>query len=78
MGSKRISTSYKQWRVVVVKKKSGLGRPGEFMEDFDDETKARARAEVAAKSDDNLSVYLQKIDADGYPSETTPIKRVGS
>lgn len=78
MPSKRISTGYKPYRVVIVKKKSGHGRPGEFMEDFDDETKARTKADSAAKSDDNLSVYLQKIDADGYPSEITAIKRAGS
>jgi hypothetical protein len=72
--AKRMRTSYEPYRVISVSK-GRAGRTADFQEAFKDEASARKRAEKLASDASAISVYIQKLDADGYPEQTIPIKK---
>lgn len=76
MPSRRISTGYQPFRVVSVKKDHGKVRT--FQNDFKTEPEAQKHADKVAKIKEVISVYVQEIDADGYPTKITPVKRPNS
>lgn len=72
--ARRLDTRYKPYRVVSVVK-GRKDRTADFQEAYSTEDEAVKHAEKSAKLDNVISVYVQKVDEDGYIIDTKPFKR---
>lgn len=75
MPAKRLSTAIPPFRVVSVVHVKGRRHAADYAQEFKTEEEARKRAEKVAQENNVISVYIQRLDSDGYPVETIMIKR---